>query len=46
MELTYKTAKLQKLCEDPGYNKELVKKYGSEVAKKLPQRINLNHLIV
>lgn len=39
MELTYKTKKLQRLCEDPGYNKELVKKYGVEVAKKLPKRI-------
>ena len=39
MELTYKTKKLQKLCEDPSYNKELVKKYGTDVAKKLPKRI-------
>ena len=39
MELTYKNEKLKKLCEDPKYNKELVKKYGSDVAKKLPQRI-------
>ena len=38
MELTYKTDKLQKLCEDAKYNKELVKKYGVEVAKKLPKR--------
>lgn len=39
MKLTYKNEKLRKLCEDPKYNKELVKKYGTEVAKKLPQRI-------
>ena len=39
MELTYKTDKLQKLCEDTNYNKELVKKYGVDVAKKLPKRI-------
>lgn len=39
MELTYKTEKLQKLCEDPNYNKELVKKYNVDVAKKLPKRI-------
>lgn len=39
MDLTYKTKKLQNLCEDPKYNKELIKKYGSEVAKRLPQRI-------
>lgn len=39
MQLTYKTDKLQKLCENPKYNKELVKKYGIEVAKKLPLRI-------
>lgn len=39
MELTYKTTKLQKLCEDPSSNRELVKKYGAEVANKLPRRI-------
>ena len=39
MELTYKNEKLRKLCEDPKYNKELIKKYGLNVAKKLPQRI-------
>lgn len=39
MKLTYKTDKLQKLCEDANYNKELVKKYGVDVAKKLPKRI-------
>lgn len=39
MELTYKTIKLQRLCEDPTYNNELVKKYNIEVAKKLPRRI-------
>lgn len=39
MNLTYKNDKLQKLCEDTDYNKELVKKYGVEVAKKLPKRI-------
>lgn len=39
MELTYKSDKLQKLCEDSIYNRELVKKYGIEVANKLPRRI-------
>lgn len=39
MELTYKTNKLQKLCEDPTCKKELVKKYGVEVADKLPRRV-------
>lgn len=39
MELTYKNDKLKNLCENPKYNKELVKKYGIEVAKRLPQRI-------
>ncbi len=39
MELTYKTTKLQKLCEDPTCNRELVKKYGVEVANKLPRRV-------
>ena len=42
MELTYKTDKLQKLCEDANYNKELVKKYGIEVAKKLHQKESMN----
>ena len=39
MELTYKNEKLKELCVNPKYNKELVKKYGADVAKKLPQRI-------
>ncbi len=39
MELTYKTKKLQRLCEDQKCNKELVKKYGSEVAINLPKRV-------
>ena len=39
MELTYKNEKLQNICENPKYNKELVKKYGIDVAKRLPQRI-------
>ena len=39
MELTYKNDKLQDLCENPKFNKELVKKYGAEVAVKLPKRI-------
>ena len=39
MELTYKSKKLQDLCENPKLNNELVKKYGKDVAKKLPQRI-------
>lgn len=39
MEITYKNQKLKQICEDKKYNKELVKKYGADVAKKLPQRI-------
>ncbi len=39
MDLTYKNNKLKELCENPKYEKELVKKYGTEVAKKLPLRI-------
>ncbi len=39
MKLTYKNEKLKNICENPKYNKELVKRYGIEVAKKLPQRI-------
>lgn len=39
MELTYKNDKLKKRCENPKYNKELVREYGADVAKKLPQRI-------
>ena len=39
MELTYRTKKLQNICENPKYNKELIKEYGIEVANKLPKRI-------
>lgn len=39
MELTYKSEKLRNICENPKYGKKLVKEYGKEVAKKLPQRI-------
>lgn len=39
MELTYKNDKLQDLCENPKFNKELVKKYGPKVAVNLPKRI-------
>lgn len=39
MILTYKTKRLEKLCEDIDYQNELVKKYGSEVTKKLQIRI-------
>lgn len=39
MELTYKNKKLQDYCENSKYEKELAKKYGVEVVKKLPQRI-------
>ena len=39
MELTYKNEKLRNICENSKYNKELAKKYGAEVAKKLPRRI-------
>ena len=40
MLLTYKSKKLQNICEDPKYNKDLVKNYGIEVSRKLPQRIS------
>lgn len=40
MNLTYKNIKLEKLCEDAQYNNDLIKKYGVEVAKKLPQKIS------
>ena len=40
MELTYKSEKLKNICENPNYNKYLVKDYGIEVAKNLPKRIN------
>lgn len=39
MKLTYKNNKLQKLCEEPVYEKELTKKYGVQVAKNLPKKI-------
>ena len=39
MKLTYKSKKLEDLCENPKFNNSLIKKYGIEVAKKLPQRI-------
>lgn len=39
MELTYKSERLKNICENPGYKKELQKKYGKEVADKLPLRI-------
>lgn len=41
MELTYKNDKLRYLCENPKYKNELIKKYGVEVANKLPLRINM-----
>lgn len=41
MELTYKNDKLRNLCENPKYRHELIKKYGVEVANKLPLRINM-----
>ena len=40
MELTYRNEKLKNICENPKYNRELIKKYGDEVAKNLPKRIN------
>lgn len=40
MRLIYKSEKLKNLCENPKYNKELIKKYGIEIANKLPLRIN------
>lgn len=40
MILTYRNDRLRKICELPSCNNVLVKKYGIEVAKKLPQRIN------
>lgn len=39
MELIYKNERLQNICENSKYNRELVKRYGIEVAKKLPKRI-------
>jgi len=39
LELTYKNEELKRLCEDASYNNKLVREYGIEVAKKLPQRI-------
>lgn len=39
MVLTYKSDKLRKLCEEPKCYGELVKKYGIDVAKKIPRRI-------
>lgn len=39
MKITYKNTKLKSLCENPLYQKELVKRYGLEVAQKLPRRI-------
>lgn len=39
MLLTYKSKKLEELCENVDYQKELVKRYGKEVGKKLPLRI-------
>ncbi len=39
MKLTYKNEKLKNICENPKYNNILVKNYGVEFAKKLPQRI-------
>ena len=41
MELTYKNDKLRNLCENPKYRHELIKKYGVEIANKLPLRINM-----
>ena len=38
MELTYKTDKLQKLCEDTNYNKELVKKYGDSRKTQISEK--------
>ena len=40
MELTYKNEKLKNIYENPKYNKKLAKDYGTDVAKKLPKRIN------
>ena len=37
MELIYKNERLQNICENSKYNRELVKRYGIEVAKKLPK---------
>lgn len=39
MDLTYKNNKIRNLCENPSYNNELVKKYGIDVAQRLPRRI-------
>ena len=40
MELTYKSEHLRNICENPDFNREVQKKYGMEVAKKLPLRIS------
>ncbi len=40
MELYYKTTRLKELCENPKYSKKLIQRYGLDIAKKLPQRIN------
>ena len=45
MELTYKTNKLQNLCEDPACRKELVKKYGKE-EKELPMMAKVGSYIM
>ncbi len=39
MILTYKNDKLRGLCENVSSNQILIKEYGVDVAKKLPQRI-------
>ena len=39
MKLTYKSNKLYNLCELVSSNKDIVKKYGSQVSQKLPLRI-------
>ena len=45
MELTYKNEKLRNLCENPKYNKELIKKYGIEVAKRLRNKNNCDLVV-
>lgn len=35
MKLYYKNDKLKNICENPVYQKEVIKKYGTEVARNL-----------
>ncbi len=39
MKLYYKNEKLKRICEDPTYQKSVIRKYGMEVAINLEKRI-------